>query len=429
MTSDTGSSVPAQNAAPPLDGLRVIEVSSFVAAPLGGTTLAQLGAEVIRIDPIGGASDRGRWPVTAEGTSLYWAGLNKGKRSITVDFRSPAGQDLIIRLIDSSGADGGILLTNAVGRGWLDYEHLRQTRPDLIEVVIQGHRDGSAAVDYTVNAGLGLPFVTGPEGMDVPVNHMLPAWDIACGLHAVIAVLAAERRRRATGRGELVSIALYDVALALVSHLGFLAEAQVNGVERRRIGNHLYGGFGCDFATKDGGRVMVVALTKRQWRDLIDVTGTSDLFDRLAEMLGADFTTDDDRFRHREVIVGLLRPWFLDQTLGEVESALGRTTVLSSPYRSFRDLVGEGLPALLANPMMAMVEQAGVGAMLAAGSPMAFAASGRVPVRAAPRLGADTGSVLRELLAMSDDDVAALRGQGVVGGGRPDAAGSPDAAA
>ena len=99
-----------------LAGLRVIEVSSFVAAPLGGMTLAQLGADVIRVDPVGGAADQARWPRTANGASLYWAGLNKGKRSVTIDFRSPRGQELIAGLITAPGPDRGILLTNAVGR-------------------------------------------------------------------------------------------------------------------------------------------------------------------------------------------------------------------------------------------------------------------------------------------------------------------------
>src|SRR5215475_11313905 len=101
----------------PLAGLRVIEVSSFVAAPLGGMTLAQLGAEVIRIDPPGGAPDTTRWPLSPDGKSLYWAGLNKGKRSVTLDLRSAAGQAAVADLIANSGPDGGILLTNA-GYPW-----------------------------------------------------------------------------------------------------------------------------------------------------------------------------------------------------------------------------------------------------------------------------------------------------------------------
>src|SRR6202012_2115600 len=119
----------------PLADLTVVEVSSFVAAPLCGMTLSQLGAEVIRVDPIGGASDTHRWPVPADGTSISWTGLNKGKRSATVDMRSAEGQDLVQRLI----VDGdGIVVTNAAGLPWLSYETLAEKRADLIHLQVLG---------------------------------------------------------------------------------------------------------------------------------------------------------------------------------------------------------------------------------------------------------------------------------------------------
>jgi 2-methylfumaryl-CoA isomerase len=103
----------------PLAGLTVLEVSSFVAAPLGGLTLAQLGAEVIRVDPVGGAADYGRWPLAPSGTSLFWTGLNKGKRSVTVNFRQPEGRQIVADLVRATGPGGGIVLTTRSARpGW-----------------------------------------------------------------------------------------------------------------------------------------------------------------------------------------------------------------------------------------------------------------------------------------------------------------------
>jgi len=402
-------------AAGALAGLRVVEISSFVAAPLGGMTLAQLGADVIRVDPIGGAADNARWPRTADGASLYWAGLNKGKRSVTIDFRSQRGQELITRLITAPGQDRGILLTNAVGRRFLEHEVLRRHRPDLIQIVVQGHRDGSPAVDYTVNAALGFPWLTGPEEIAAPVNHVLPAWDMACGLHAAIGILAAERRRRIHGSGGLVSIALYDVALAMVGNLGLLAEAQVNQVTRERIGNYLYGSFGRDFRTRDKRTVMVVALTGRHWNDLMKVTALDGTVGRLAGILGADFSSDDDRFRYREVLAGLLTPWFESRDLDEVEQQLAGTSVLWSRYRSVADLVGEGLPELTAHPMMAEVDQAGIGRFLAPGSPLVFAGTSALPARAAPVLGEHTADVLSEILGLSGAQLRELAQQQAIG--------------
>jgi crotonobetainyl-CoA:carnitine CoA-transferase CaiB-like acyl-CoA transferase len=157
----------------PLDGLRVLEVSSFIAAPLGGMTLAQLGAEVIRVDPVGGGPDLGRWPLAASGTSLYWTALNKGKRSVTLNLREAEGRRLFGELLAASGPGGGVVLTNATGQGWLAYSELVRIRPDLIHLQVQGHRDGRAAVDYTVNAATGFPLITGPEGFEGPVNHVV----------------------------------------------------------------------------------------------------------------------------------------------------------------------------------------------------------------------------------------------------------------
>jgi 2-methylfumaryl-CoA isomerase len=398
-----------------LAGLRVIEVSSFVAAPLGGMTLAQLGADVIRVDPVGGAADKTRWPRTADGASLYWAGMNKGKRSVTIDFRSPRGQALIADLITAPGPDRGILLTNAIGRRFLEHETLRRHRPDLIQVVVSGHRDGSAAVDYTVNAALGFPWLTGPEELAAPVNHVLPAWDMACGLHAAIAILAAERRRRIGGTGGLVNIALYDVALAMVANLGLLAEAEVNHVQRERIGNYLYGGFGRDFRTRDQHTIMVVALTARHWNDLMTVTGLAGTVDQLAGILGADFSIDDDRFRYREVVADLLRPWFESRDAGEIERQLTGTSVLFSRYRTVADLVGDGREELAAHPMMVEVDQPGIGRFLAPGSPLEFADCSGQQAPIAPVLGEHTGDVLSEVLGLSGAELGELGRQHVIG--------------
>jgi 2-methylfumaryl-CoA isomerase len=378
----------------PLAGLRVIEVSSFVAAPLGGMTLAQLGAEVIRIDPLGGAPDTTRWPLAPNGGSLYWAGLNKGKRSVTLDLRSPGGQHAVAELIASSGPDGGIVLTNAA-YPWLSYDALKNARPDLIHLRITGRHDGSPAVDYTVNAGVGFPLTTGDEATAGPVNHVLPAWDVACGLYAAVGILAAERHRRRTGTGRAVTLALADVALAVTGHLGFLAEGQLSQAGRPRIGNHLYGGFARDFRTRSGDSVLVVTLTARHYADLARVTGRAEALAAVERALGADFARDSDRYAHREVIAALLAPWFAGHTTEEVTSALAGTSVLWERYRTFADLAAD--PQTRANPLVSLIDQPGIGEILATGSPLAQPGTRQAPVPA-PLLGADTDAILHELL-------------------------------
>ena len=387
--SDEGDS-PRQGSDAPLAGLRVVEVSSFVAAPLGGLTLAQLGAEVIRVDPAGGGPDISRWPLAPSGTSLYWTGLNKGKRSVTVDFRDPEGQRAIRDLVTRSGPDGGILLTNA-SYPWLDYAELGKLRDDLIHLRITGKHDGGTAVDYTVNAGIGFPLTTGPEAIREPVNHVLPAWDVACGLYAAAGILAAERHRRRTGHGRAITLALQDVALAVTGNLGFLAEPQLTGTSRPRIGNHLYGGFARDFVTASGDRVLIVILTARHFADLGRVTGLAGALREVERALGGDFSTDAGRYAHREVLAALLAPWFAARPTDQVISSLNETSILFERYRSFAEVAAD--PATAANPLMRLIDQPGVGPVLVPGMPLLQ--PGLPEVKPAPRLGADTESVFR----------------------------------
>ena len=304
----------------PLAGVRIVEISSFVAVPLAGMTLGQLGAEVIRVDPIGGAADYHRWPVTGDGESIYWAGLNKGKRSVAADFRSQEGQDLVQRLI----ADSGVLITNVAGRQWHSYDTLTRLRPDLIHVEVSGRADGGTGVDYTVNAGIGFPMVTGPAELATPVNHVLPAWDVACGIYAALAVVTALRHRDATGQGQRISIPLENVALATAGNLSFFTEVMVNGTARERIGNSVYGQYGQDFTSSDGVSFMIVALTGRHFRDLTELTGTTKAVAALADTLGADFTDEGERYRHRDALSGLVhRVVLAAQCRGDHRRAVG----------------------------------------------------------------------------------------------------------
>jgi 2-methylfumaryl-CoA isomerase len=394
----------------PLSGLTVVEVSSFVAAPLCGMTLSQLGAQVIRVDPIGGASDVQRWPLTADGTSIYWTGLNKGKRSATIDLRSPEGQELVQRLIVEGD---GVVVTNAAGLSWLSHEVVSAKRPDVIHVQLLGRGDGSTGVDYTVNAGIGFPLVTGPADHAGPINHVLPAWDVCCGLYAALAVVTAVRRREQSGVGARISLALEDVALATAGNLSLLTEPQINGTQRQRLGNAIYGQYGQDYTSGDGVRFMIVALTGRHFRDLVDVTGTRPAVSALAEALGVDFGSEGDRYRYRDVLSGLFATWFGDHTADEITAALARTTVLFERYRTFAEVAAG--PKVTANPLFSRLDQPGIGTYLAAGLP--FAIDGAIPAGApAPALGQDTGDVLERCLGLTTADIERLKNAKTIAG-------------
>ncbi|OBK13934.1 CoA transferase [Mycobacterium asiaticum] len=393
----------------PLTGIRVVEVSSFVAAPLCGMTLSQLGAQVTRVDPIGGGADTGRWPLAADGTSIYWTGLNKGKRSATIDLRSPDGQELVQRLIVEGD---GIVVTNAAGMSWLSHDALAAKRSDVIHVQLLGRGDGSTGVDYTVNAAIGYPLVTGPAEHAGPINHVLPAWDVSCGLYAALSVVAAIRRREQSGIGARISIALEDVALATAGNLGLLTEPQVLGTQRERLGNAIYGQYGQDFVSRDGARFMVVLLTRRHFRDLVEITGTGAAMTALAEALGVDFESEGDRYRYRNAISGLFGTWFADHAGDEVSAALSASSVLWERYRTFAEVAAS--PKVTDSPLFSRLHQPGVGDYLAPAMPTAI--DGVHPASAAaPGLGADTADLLAEYLGLTEADIKRLATAGTIG--------------
>ncbi|HTW52461.1 MAG TPA: CoA transferase [Stellaceae bacterium] len=402
-----------------LADLRIVEFSAFVAAPLGGMTMAQLGAEVIRIDPLKGGIDHNRWPVTASGASLYWAGLNKAKRSVALALDKPEGRELAKAIATAPGPGAGIVLTNLPPLPGLDYASLKAARDDIIMLRLIGNRDGTAAVDYTVNAASGFPLVTGgqdeKEGMR-PINNVLPAWDVATGLYLSTALLAAERHRSRTGRGQEVVAALADVMLAMVGHLGYIGDIQVNGTSRPPLGNDLYGSFGRDFATADGRRVMIIALTPRQWRALGRATGLDDTLAAIGPRLNVDLDTEAGRFAARDAIAGIVAPWCAARSLAEIEAAFAGSGVLWGPFQDFTTLVEDDPRCSTANPLFAAIDQPGIGRYLAPGLPLDFGAAPRQPTRPAPLLGQHTDEVLSEVLGLCAAEIARLHDAGIAAG-------------
>jgi 2-methylfumaryl-CoA isomerase len=396
-----------------LGGLRVVEASAFVAAPLGGLTLAQLGADVIRIDPLEGGLDYRRWPLLDADESLFWRGLNKAKRSVALNLADPQGREIAMGLITAGGADAGLFLTNFPPRGWLDYERLKDRRPDLIQVTLQGDHKGGSAVDYTVNARIGIPYLTGEGPADIPVNHVLPAWDVATGHLVALALLAAERRRSRTGLGSHVQLALEDVALAVMDHLGFLAEARL-GSARQRHGNELFGALGRDFVCRDGRRVIAIALTLKQWRSLVTATGLSDPIASLERGRGLDFAKEGDRFRARRELGEIVGEWVGRHDLAEVAERFEAASVCWAPYQSVSELVRDDPAASEQNPLFERVDQRGIGPMPTARSPLRFMGLETPPAGRAPALGEHTEAVLGEILGIDAAQYARLHDRGIV---------------
>jgi 2-methylfumaryl-CoA isomerase len=400
---------------PLLNRLRVIESSAFIAAPLAGLTLAQYGADVIRVDMIGGGIDYARMPRMPGGRSLYWSGLNKGKRSIAIDLRSPQGRELVQALATAPGPDAGVLLTN-IGTPWLAHPVLAARRADVISCTIQGNADGSTALDYTVNSASGYPAITGGGSIDKPVNHVLPAWDLACAYQAAFAIVAAVDRRRRTGEGAQLQLALSDVAFTALSHLGVLAEAELLQQDRPSIGNHIYGAFGRDFATSDGQRLMVAAISLGQWKALVQACDIGAAIGELQQRSGLDFDDEAQRYEGRDAIAALLEPWFAARPRPEAQRVLEQHKACWGRYSTARELLAADPRVSLANPVFERIDTPGIGEHLSAGAAVRVGAMEREPTTPAARLGDHTDEVLHEVLGLDSAAIGKLHDAGVVAG-------------
>ena len=398
-----------------LKGLRIIEATSFVASPSAGMYLAQLGAEVIRVDHVRGGPDYNRWPKTDNGSSFYWEGLNKAKKSLSVDLRSTEGRELLQRLAASGGEQGGILLTNFPVGGFLSYENLKALREDIIVARVMGQANGGPAVDYTVNCALGVPYMTGPDSLgDEPVNHVLPAWDLLAGAYTSFAILAAERRRRDTGQGADVRIPLSDIGITSLANLGQVAEVLYSDENRPRYGNEVYGAFGKDFSTADGQRLIVMAISPRQWTGLVKVLEIADEVSAIEAERGVSFNYDEGvRFEHKDVLYPLVQSKIARWKAADLGVALDAVGGCWGAYQTLKDAVHD--PALVTgNPIFETLKNPSGFVYPTPGSVATLGGEVRGTPKTAPLLGQNSEEVLGDILGLDETEIASLIDQGIV---------------
>ena len=213
-----------------------------------------------------------------------------------------------------------------------------------------------------------------------------------------------------------MSIALKDVALAALGHLGMLAEAELGESDRPRYGNYLYGAFGRDFVTHDARRIMVVGLTRQQWSGLLKATELGTEMAALGTRMGRDLDDEGERFRARREIAAVLDGWISARTLDEIVPLFQEHRVSWGPYRRLRETLASDPDCSTANPMFARIEQPGIGEFLVPGTPFDFGAVPRAHAGRAPLLGEHTDEILLDVLGLTAAEVGRLHDEGIVAG-------------
>ena len=399
-----------------LKGLRVVEGAAFVAAPTCGLYLAQMGAEVIRFDTIGGGPDFRRWPLSDNGQSLYWEGLNKSKKSVAIDLARPEGRELAQRLAASPGENGGLFVTNFPVDGFLSYEALRKLRDDLICVRVMGWADGSQGMDYTINSALGIPLMTGPADDDRPVNHVLAAWDLLTGAYCAFGLVAALMARMRGQGGRELRVPLSDIGAATMGNLGFVAETLAKGQQRARLGNDVFGAFGRDFTTRDGQKLMLLAITPKQWSKALEALGIGAKVAALEARLGLTFARDEGlRFDHRMALYPLFERAFAAKDAAQLTPAFDAGGVTWGSYQTL-DMALEDSRLFKGNPLFETLTHESGQTYPTPGAMMTIPQDIRGPVKSAPRLGQHTDEVLAEVLGLSGLEIGKLHDAGLVAG-------------
>jgi 2-methylfumaryl-CoA isomerase len=398
-----------------LSDLSLIEVSSFVASPTVGLYCAQLGAEVIRVDHKAGGLDYHRYMLTAEGRSLSWENLNRAKRSVALDLRSPEGRELCVALAAATGT----CVTNLPEASFLSHAAMAARRADMVSLRIMGWHDGRQAMDFTVNAAAGYPLMCGPEEWDAstapPVNQVMPAWDFLTGAYSAFALLAALRHRDATGEGNELRVPLGDVAIGTLANSGTMAEMLYRGADRERLGNAIWGAFGRDFRSKDGVRFMVAALTEKQWDGLVAAFGLKTPIGQLEVELGVRFADGDrPRFEHRHRLFELFQRVAGSQDYAALAALLSAHGCTFERYRTAHEAASD--PVLVANnplfgPSPANPSGFEYPATRSFANLPGHAAGDPAP---APFLGEHSEEVLTERLGLSSGEIGRLVDAGTV---------------
>jgi formyl-CoA transferase len=400
----------------PLEGVRVVDLTRALAGPYGTMMLGDLGADVIKVEQPGRGDESRGWgpPFVGEpygpypGESAYFIAANRNKRSVTVNLKSPQGQEIVRRLVSVSDALVENFRTGVLDEMGLGYEDLHGLNPRLVYCSISGYgRSGPYAerpgYDFIIQAEGGMMGITGPED-GPPYRVGVPIVDVTAGMFAATSILAALRARDLTGEGQLVDISLLDTQVALLANVA--SNYLVGGAPPRRLGNaHPNIAPYEAFRARDRWFALAAA-NERQWSTLCDAIGRPDLQE------DARFATNGARVANRPALVEALNGAFATRDAGEWLAALQEAGLPCGPINTVPDAFAH--PQAAARDLVLETEHPTAGTVRLTGFPYKLSHTPASVRRPPPLLGQHTEEVLAGLLGYTATEVADLREQGAV---------------
>ena len=392
----------------PLTDLLVLDVTRVLAGPFAGMVLADLGADVIKVEMPGRGDDARGFGPFANGVSAYFASVNRGKKSLTLDLRAPAGRDLFLRLADKADVVIENFRPGVMARLGLDYPSLRQRNPRLVYAACSGfgqtgpyaHRP---AYDAVIQAMGGIMSLTGEEG-GPPVRVGVSIADIAAALCTVIGILGALHRREATGEGQMVDVAMLDCQVGILENA--IARYFVGGQVPERLGTrHPSITPFQAFETSDGSVVLALG-NDRLWQHFCRTVGREDL------CADERFATNHLRTQNYAELLPIMQEILRQHPTAWWLEEMERAGIPCGPINRMDQLAAD--PQVAAREMIQEVVDPVAGPMKMAGVPIKFSSTPGAIAGPAPALGEHTDDVLSGLLGLDAGAIARLREEGVV---------------
>ncbi|MFA5963493.1 MAG: CoA transferase [Sphingomonas sp.] len=391
----------------PLNGIRVLDFGRYIAGPYCAALLGDYGAEVIRVERIGGNEDRFIVPVAEDGSGAGFLQLNRNKKSLALALGSEGGRAIVRRLVATADIVVANMPADALARAGLDLASLAAIKPDIILVTASAFGDEgpmahSVGFDAVAQAMSGVVALTGTE--DQPYRAQVNYVDFGTALHGAFGAMVALRERDRTGRGQQVSGSLLGTATAMANVLSI--DHALTGIERRPLGNRSYGSSPTDlFRTSDG------------WI-MTQVVGNP-IFARWAKLVGAPELIDDPRFADDEArgnngaaLSAVMAAWCADRTSEEAMAALEEARVPAGQVLAPGEVMAH--PQVAAMGYVEQVAYPGTpGPAPIVGAPISLSATPREPMRRAPLVGEHSAAILAGL-GYSADEIAALVAAGAV---------------
>src|SRR5688572_30496018 len=398
-----------------LSGIRILDLTQFEAGTTCTQFLGWLGADVVKIEPPGGEQSRRNRPEVPGLDAMFFLVFNANKRSVTIDLKKPEGRALFLRMVRHADVVVENFAPGLMEKLGLDYDTLQRTNPRIIVARIKGFGLSGPYHDYKsfdmiAQATGGVMSVTGFPDRE-PVRCGASIGDTGSGIHAAGAILAAYIQRQRTGRGQLVEVAMQEVVANFLR--GRYVDHYRDGRPSERRGNGLMGGIpGGAYPCAPGGPndyayIYVQPMNPDMWRDFVTAIDRGDL---LTDPRCRDAKT---RWEHRDALNEIIVAWTRARTKHDVMTILGKAGVPCGATLDTGEVLDD--PHLNARGQIHTIDHATRGEIRLPGCPVRLSAS-PAPTAAPPLAGQHTDELLSEILGLSKDDVAALRGRGIVGG-------------